>query len=297
MARTFHISHALISPSGLFGQLPGNEFGNLLMESWVAGAEVTRFGRTWKLSRPMIAGRALWGGHLGYVREGDVSTLDWDDVEMDFVRGEAASGVVVPFLIDGNRRLVTFQLFAGKVRKNTVTGNLQALLNANERYRWVIEPVIGGISYDNWRRQMSGITKLDLVLEKPNPNWTGREEVEALVEGLECEKIKMTVAAKKDSTLNDRSTWFQQMMLHIRQGYGRAKLLGLDIYTGEVSEFTQEGQESYVNVDERIEAIDHELEASLDDLKEPQRKLAEMMGDDEEIFGELMGELEDDSPF
>ena len=169
MAREFQISHAEIRPSGLGAYGTADYFRDALEVAWVAGTETTRYDKTWRLSKPISHGENLWAGSIGYVREGDVSTLDWDEEEKEFVRGEASSGIVVPFVIDGEHKLVTFQLFSNRVRKKTVTGNLQALLNENRTYYWTIKPVSLSIDFDSWRDTVDGISKADFLLKHPNP--------------------------------------------------------------------------------------------------------------------------------
>lgn len=75
MARTFRIAFATIELIGLFDQGNGI-FWDALTESWVPGAEITRYGRTWHLSAPHEVGPGRLGGRIGFVHEGDVATVE-----------------------------------------------------------------------------------------------------------------------------------------------------------------------------------------------------------------------------
>jgi len=116
----------------------------------VGGSEVTQNNSTWKLSRPHITANDphLWSGHMGFLRDGDISTWAWDDETGEFLRGEADSGVVVPILIDIEQQLVSFQLITNQVRMHTVTTNLQALLNQHGTHKWTVEPYPSERTYE-----------------------------------------------------------------------------------------------------------------------------------------------------
>ena len=200
MPGEFRISHAWIQLEGLGEHGSPEYFRSALDQSWVAGAQVTRYTRTWRLSRQTEPGEGLRAGHLGFVEEGELSTLHWDETGKDFIRGEASSGVVIPLLIDDiprmgdTRRLISFQLLPGAVRPMTVASNLQALLNTKKTHIWKITPISVQKSFDQWVSTVEGVATFNVRLTYPNPNWTGRENVEGLVEGLKAETV--TIRAK-----------------------------------------------------------------------------------------------------
>lgn len=265
-AKEFRVSHARIDLEGWTGS---NEdfYENALSESWVPGAEVTRFTRTWKLSARRVLDSGEWAGHIGFVREGDITTLEWDESTKEFIRDEASSGVVVPFVIHPSLHLVSFQLLPGAVRQTTFTSNLQALFNRHGAYRWAVTPIALRRTYGEWRDTVSRVSAVNLLIAYPNPNWTGRKKLEDLVEGLEAEAVRIKARAKEeDGGINTDSDWFTEAMDHIRRGYGRADLVGVDKTSGATSRFTETEEGGSVPVIDRVEADDEALEVSATDL-------------------------------
>lgn len=196
----FRISHAWIQLEGLGEHGSPEYFRSALDQSWVAGAQVTRYTRTWRLSKRTKPSEGLRTVHLGFVEEGELSTLHWDETEKDLIRGEASSGVVVPFLIDDiprmgdTRRLISFQLFPGAVRPMTVTS--------------------------------------------------------------------------------------RQAMDHVRQGYGKATLTGIDRDTGNQSQFVETIDGGSVPIIDRVRGREESLEATTGDLQQTQDQLIETHSQD-----------------
>jgi hypothetical protein len=275
-AKEFRISHARVELDGWTGS---NEdfYENALSESWgtwrgghTFHANLEAFGAT------CPGTRASGLGHIGFVREGDLTTLEWDDSTKEFIRDEASSGVVVPFVIHPEHHLVSFQLMPGAVRQTTFTSNVQALLNLQGAFRWIVTPIALRRTYREWRDTVSRVSAVNLLLTYPNPNWTGREKLEDLVEGLEAEVVRIKARAKDDDGgINTDSDWFAEAMDHIRRGYGRADLEGPDNTTGSLSRFTETIDGGSVPVIDRVEADEHALEATPSELGAARDQLIE----------------------
>ena len=286
MPGEFRISHAWIQLEGLGEHGSPEFFRSALDQSWVAGAQVTRYTRTWRLSRRTEPGEGLWAGHLGFVEEGELSTLYWDEAEKDFIRGEASSGVVVPFLIDDiprmgdTHRLISFQLLPGAVQPMTVTSNLQALLNIEKTYIWKITPISIQKSFGQWISTVEGVATFNVQLTYPNPNWTGRENVERLVEGLKAETVTIRAKATEGRSIDINSDWFRQAMDHVRQGYGKATLTGTEKDTGNSSQFVETIDGGSVLIIDKIRSSHESLEATTGDLRQSQDQLIETHSQD-----------------
>ncbi len=273
MAREFRVAHAEIQQHGLWQHVTPEDFRSALETSWVAGTQVTRYSRTWRLSRRR-PDNGFWAGHIGFVKEGELETLAWDDNEQDFIRGEASSGVVVPFIIDHVNRVVSFQLIPGSVNVKTVTGNLEALLNEERTYHWEIVPVSYSMSFDEWRETVARVSRINARLVYPNPNWTGRENLESIMDSFNAEVMRLVAAAQEGSSLDVQSDWFLQAMDHARQGYGKADVSGTDKTTGEESKFSLTERGGVVPAVARIPASDEtSSEVSIEALRDAQTDL------------------------
>lgn len=183
----------------------------------------------------------------------------------------------MPFVIDDINRIVTFPLIAGAVRPTTVTGNLEALLNVEGTYRWEIVPISYPMNFSDWQQSVSRVWRVNARLTYPNPNWTGRDELENIMNGFEAEVLRIIASAEERSSLNTDSTWFQQIMDHIRQGYGRAAVSGTDKITGGESRLLLTERGGAVPAISRVPASDEAAtEISIPELRASQAELLEL---------------------
>jgi hypothetical protein len=199
-------------------------------QSWEAGAEVTRYGRRWTLSRVLESDEQGVYGKIGFVKAGQLETLSFDRKQFDFVRGEAQSGVVVPFLISSDL-VVSYQLIGSLVKENTFINALEDLLNQNMKalFAWRVSPLTFEITYEDWRQSVAHVTRFDLRLEQPNPHYHGDQIAEDLVEGLRTEYTRLTGVARDETVgIETNSTAFRQALDHVLRNYGKATLVGVD---------------------------------------------------------------------
>jgi len=201
---------------------------------------------------------------MGFVREGGLTTLDWDDSRQDFVRGEASSGVVVPFLIDTNDGVVSFQLIPNEVRVNTVTTNLRALLNVHASLPFVVEPLALPMTFKAWRKDVAHISRFNVRLDRPNPRYSNKR-VEDLIEGLDARRVRLRALAA-DGGIDPDGSWFQQTMDHVRNGHGHARVSGITKQTGEETTYTESEAGGSVSLIDSLEADEDAVEASPDQL-------------------------------
>lgn len=214
-----------------------NDFRTALQETWVPGEKATRYGRTWRLTERQTSECGLWGGKIGYVKDASLSRLYWDSKQKDFHHEALSSGMAVPFLINVDRRVVSFQIRPPNVRVNSVTGALQAILNRGGLTRWRIEPIRDTSEYDAWRESVATVQKLEVrQLRAPNPRWGRRKQLRDLVKQTQAERATIIVQNNRNG-LNEESLWYKELEEHVEEGYGRATLSGRDLKTGKRSKF------------------------------------------------------------
>ena len=270
VVKEYRVSHAVLRQEGL-GRFGAEEYIRSSLEtSWVAGTQVTRYTRTWRLSRYQEEG-TVWAGHIGFVKEGEISTLAWDDSTMDFIRGEASSGIVVPFIIDLATCMVSFQLIPGKIRPTTVTSNLEALLNREGSYHWGLDLVSFPKNFDEWVMSVAAVSRFNASIEQPNPTWTGRRNIESLMTGLNAEVIRLKARAEMGSSLDVTSDLFRQALDHARRGYAKVELTGIDKETGTESKYLISKEGGVVPAVSRVPVdIDTETEIPTAKLRQAQ---------------------------
>ena len=269
MPRKFRIGFAEMELVGLF-DVEDTTFREALDESWVPGAEVTRYGRTWHLSAPHEAGPDRLGGRIGFVRESELTTVEWDPASKDFLRGEAPSGVVVPFVVDLDTRRVSFQLEAGQVRSTSFAGAFAGALNAADTaYEWRVTPLVQRVPYEEWRRRMEVVTEFRFRLERPNPHYDDREDVERLIEEL---RLTVGTVAGQGENIDTENPLFEEYLDHVRADYGRAVLKGRDRSGDEEEWLSDQGgsvpaiAQAEVTDEEAVEVDEEDLVDALDNV-------------------------------
>ena len=178
MIKKFRVSHARIQLDGLYQHLSNDDWQTALKHSWSVGVPNTRYKRTWRLSKWSNPEKHIWTGHIGFIKEDDLSTLHWDESVEGFIRGTTSSGIVIPFVINSDLHIVSYQLISGKVNMKTFSGNLQALLNKKGTYRWLISPLSLRQNFDDWQRTVYGISEMNIQMKisKPELDWTQQDK-------------------------------------------------------------------------------------------------------------------------
>ncbi len=113
----------------------------------------------------------MWTGRIGFIREGEFTTVGWDDADQDFEIGRAPGGVIVPFAINTSTGVVAFQRRAGVVRPTTLAGAFRGLLNVIRRDQWIVAPLTVVLSFSDWQGDVVRVTPARFRLQQPNPEF------------------------------------------------------------------------------------------------------------------------------
>lgn len=224
--RRYHVGYAQAFLEGLFDNLH-----EAVSASWRPGASVTRYGRRWHLTRIVDETDDLYFGRIGFLTDNEVSTLRFDKEVQDFVFGDAPSGYVVPFSMRKSDGIIAYQLYPGVVRETTFTGALTELLNSSSgehEYVWKVESLSEAIDFETWLGATRAVTKFDVTLDRPNPNYLGRPRVEELIEEVGVEHLRLIGRALDGGGVDIDADYFREALDHVIDlGYGKAKLRGV----------------------------------------------------------------------
>jgi hypothetical protein len=158
---------------------------------------VTRYGREWRMGQWTRSSSVLLG-RIGFQAAGDVAEL-WDHNLNDFRPQRLVTGTTAPFAINTRSLRLAFQIRPGLIERGSFVGALRTLMNESYgRDRWRVESDFHHVEWKSWVQQTSRITRLEIRLERPNPNYHGREHVEELIESVEADLLKLTFEARPD---------------------------------------------------------------------------------------------------
>lgn len=220
------IGLAQITFDGLFA--PAN-LDEAVAASWKPGASKDLYNRRWIITKILERPQGGFYGRIGFVKEGEVSTLKFDPDRGDFVEGAAPSGVTVPFFISPDGR-VSYQLIANVVREATFIRAFTELMHEGNDgvFQWTVIPLSVERSYDDWIRSVAKVTKFDFRLDRPNPHYDDDYLIEKLVEDTRAVSIRLAGMAPADGQIDTESDPFRQALDHVERKYGRATITGLD---------------------------------------------------------------------
>jgi hypothetical protein len=221
--RTYHIGFASIQSEGLFED---ESLERMVRESWVPGATVTRYGRTWHLTQMHVPSPGLLSGEIGFVAGAQVSTVFFDQKTQEFVSNDVSTGTRVPFVVDTGTGAVAYQLYPGLVRENSFTGALEGLLNTQSIYFLTVVSSTEIMTWSEWRQRVDKITSFEIRLDRPNPHYDDDQLIEDAIEGIRLEYMRLSGKAL-DEGANPEADLFQQAMDHVLREYGRASIHGV----------------------------------------------------------------------
>jgi hypothetical protein len=146
----------------------------------------------WRHQHKNVAGR------IGYERPGEIAEL-WDSKRQDFVETRLPEGLTSPFVVDPRRGVIVFQLRAGRIKPQSFVGAFRALLNeASPDDFWRVEYLVQGEPLWEWEARAKRLTRLEVRVERPNPHFGGRREIEEFVESHRARVVKIILEAYAD---------------------------------------------------------------------------------------------------
>jgi hypothetical protein len=161
-------------------------------------------------------------GRLGY--EASTGVDLWDDDEQDFAPTTVPGGLATPFAIRLADLALIFQTRKQDIRVTSFTGALRDILRNATNERWDIVAMNRTSSFREWKRTVETVGRLRFHLERPNPNYEGRPEVERLIESLGLDVA--TLDLRSEDGIDTDVALAQQMLDHVERGYGNAVAVG-----------------------------------------------------------------------
>ena len=193
----------------------------------VPGTAIERYGREWRMGQFTTMDDVVVG-RIGYQRPGDLAEL-WDDRISDFKETRLIDGLTSPFALNLDNLAIVFQLRAGRIKHTSFTGALQALLNeASGDTIWRVRPIVQGVDWERWRTSVLRVRHLELKMERPNPNYHGRNHVESIVEGTNARLARLVLDADEQDLdgLNIDDPLIREAIQHALEDYGSVKAVG-----------------------------------------------------------------------
>jgi len=197
------------------------------------GTAIERYGREWRMGQNRRDGEVVIG-RIGYQRPGELAEL-WDDDANDFRETRLVDGLTSPFALNLENFALVFQLRSGRIKHTSFTGAFQALLNhASGDTLWRVRPIVQGVDWERWEGAVTRVRHIEFKLERPNPNYHGRGQVERIIEGANARLARLVLDADPADPdgIDITDALVRESIEHAIGDYGTVKAIG-DIRTDE----------------------------------------------------------------
>ena len=197
------------------------------------GASTARYRRTWRIGLTTVSKeQQILYSRIGF--EGSRTTVIWDDKSTDFLSAPVPSGQFAPFAIDLRTLSVAFQTRPPDIKVSSFTGALQGVLrDESGDPGWRVESQIRHLTFAEWRSTVDRVTRLHFRLERPNPNWEGRPDLEAIFQdlgGLDQADFEFLA----ETGIDTDAGLVREMLDHVEaRKYGRGTAVGVKQVDGE----------------------------------------------------------------
>jgi hypothetical protein len=199
--------------------------GDLLLSSMVTGSQIERYSRFWRMGRPTFdQKRGFVSGKVGFQRENGSTEL-WDENAKDFVEGPLAIGAASAFAIRVADGHIAFQLRPGYIERQSFAGALEDLLNQSGVYDgWNVTADTTPARFNDFVSAVDRVTKITVRINRPNPHYGDRDQVERLIEGAGAEYARLLVEGEQ--LVTDQGL-LAQAIQHVAAEYGSITAEGM----------------------------------------------------------------------
>lgn len=199
----------------------------LLEASLARGTHVEHYGRRWIMGPVSLRG-GCYVGTVGVGSDDGGSARVWDYETEDFVTTTVPEGETTPWAL----RISTLQLaFQLKPRINKPQGfasGFRRLLNesAGEDF-WSVQVETSEDDFETWVGELDRLERFSIRLDRPNPNYADRENVEEIIEEGHIEKVQVAAIAADGESMDPMNVeLFREGIAHVDAGYGRYRAQG-----------------------------------------------------------------------
>ncbi len=191
---------------------------------------VTRFGRTWRFSRPVDQDGAFLLGKLGFTHLGEEQRSDYDETKQDFVTAMAPARQTFfsHFVVDTNKEVIAFEERGRLIKRRSFLGAFSGLLVAAD-FEARVEVLTDPAALREWAETVTRVVRLQTTVRNPNPGWVrDAGAIRQLVEETDAESAAVTVKAAPGAGINVTAPWIEEALQQITaEGQGTMSALGI----------------------------------------------------------------------
>jgi hypothetical protein len=192
--------------------------------------QATRYGKSWRFSRPATLEERFVSAKLGFLRTTPAAETTYDDDLEDFVTtvGVANEGSFSMFVIDVDHEILAFEERLPNIRQQAFLGAFRRLLD-EAGFRANVELLTDPSDFAEWAHSVDRVIRVRAVVHAPNPGWN--EDAGALrdiVEQAGAERAEVVAVAPQDGGLDPDAQWIGGALSQIAD-HGEGKLTAVGV--------------------------------------------------------------------
>ncbi len=184
---------------------------------------VSRYGRTWRFSKPKMKNGFLVG-KLGFTAPGTQKRADYDEEIKDFIEQTVNSkqATFVFWVTDLSKQILAFETKPPDIKYQSFKGAFEGILNERLDIGLTLEGIAETSQFVEWVEKMvDRVTKFTAYLRTPNPDFSKHPKIiSALLEDTNADRVRLELTKLKESTDSlDTDKTIKQIVEYQEDGY------------------------------------------------------------------------------
>ena len=183
---------------------------------------VTRYGRTWRFSKPKIKDGFLVG-KLGFTASGTEKIADYNEEIKDFIvqTVDSRQATFVFWVTDLSKRILAFETKPPDIKYQSFRGAFEGILNERSDIGLTLEGIAEISQFVEWVGSVDRVTKFTANLRTPNPDFSKHAKIiRELLEDTNADRARLELVKLKESTDSlDTEKTIKDIVEYQEEGY------------------------------------------------------------------------------
>ena len=183
---------------------------------------VSRYGRTWRFSKPKTHNGFLVG-KIGFTSSGMEKRVDYDEEIKDFIEHtvDSRQSTFVFWVVDLSKQILGFETKPPDIRYQSFKGAFEGFLDERSDIGLTLEDIVETSQFVEWVKTVDRVIKFTANLRAPNPNFSKHPKIiRELLEDTNAERARLELVKANDSTDSlDTEKTIKDMVKYGEDGY------------------------------------------------------------------------------
>lgn len=183
---------------------------------------VSRYGRTWRFSKPKMKNGFLIG-KLGFTAPGTEKRVDYDEEIKDFIEltVDSKQATFVLWVTDLSKQMLAFETKPPDIKYQSFKGAFGGILNERSDIGLILEGIAETSQFIEWVESVDRVTKFTANLRTPNPDFSKHAKIiQGLLGDTNADRARLELVKLKESTDSlDTEKTIKDIVEYQEEGY------------------------------------------------------------------------------